>query len=129
MEQDSQRSCSLGMLKISCMWLTFRGQPTTQCNCLFGKADVGWLWHRRLVPCQHENFAKSPQGKPHCWTKRKCFFFQRSCFAGLVLKERCMILPIQARPLFHQRGSWSSFMWISLVLFMKIALVGRNIVW
>jgi gag-pre-integrase-like protein/integrase-like protein/Pol polyprotein len=27
----------------------FSGQATTSAMCLFGKADVGWLWHRRLA--------------------------------------------------------------------------------
>ena len=36
-------------------------------------------------------------------------------FVGLVLKERCMILPIRPRLSFHPRGSWSSSMWIFLV--------------
>src|SRR3954462_14960254 len=27
----------------------FLGQTTTRAMCLFGKADVGWLWHRRLA--------------------------------------------------------------------------------
>ena len=26
----------------------FSGSTNTQAMCLFGKADVGWLWHRRL---------------------------------------------------------------------------------
>ena len=26
----------------------FSGSTNTQTMCLFGKADVGWLWHRRL---------------------------------------------------------------------------------
>src|SRR4051812_6186956 len=30
-------------------------------------------------PCQYENFSKSPQGWPYCWTKIKCFLRQRSC--------------------------------------------------
>ena len=25
------------------------GTTTTSAMCLFGKADVGWLWHRRLA--------------------------------------------------------------------------------
>ena len=27
----------------------FSGKTTTSAMCLFGKADVGWLWHRRLA--------------------------------------------------------------------------------
>ena len=27
----------------------FSGSTNTQAICLFGKADVGWLWHRRKV--------------------------------------------------------------------------------
>ena len=27
----------------------FSGQTTTNSMCLFRKADVGWLWHRRLA--------------------------------------------------------------------------------
>ena len=50
-------------------------------------------------------------------------------FVGVVLKERCTTPPIQARPLYLPRGSWSSFMWISLVLPLIRVLVGRNIVW
>ena len=26
----------------------FSGSTTTQAMCLFGRADMGWLWHRRL---------------------------------------------------------------------------------
>jgi hypothetical protein len=36
--------------------------------------------------------------------------FAKIVFAGLVFKEKCMTLPIQARPLFHPREFWSSFM-------------------
>jgi hypothetical protein len=27
----------------------FSGKTTTSAMCLFGKANVGWLWHRRLA--------------------------------------------------------------------------------
>ena len=27
----------------------FSGKTTSNSMCLFGKADVGWLWHRRLA--------------------------------------------------------------------------------
>jgi hypothetical protein len=61
----------------------FSGKTTTSAMCLFGKADAGWIWHCRLAPCQHENFEKSSQGRPHSRTKRKCLFCQRSCLQGL----------------------------------------------
>ncbi|KAK1618264.1 hypothetical protein QYE76_023781 [Lolium multiflorum] len=32
----------------------FSGTTTTSAMCLFGKADVGWLWHRRLAHTKDE---------------------------------------------------------------------------
>src|SRR3954447_21990670 len=46
--ESLSRLLSLGMSKTICMWWTFRGKTTTKEICLFGKADEGWLWHRRL---------------------------------------------------------------------------------
>jgi hypothetical protein len=65
----------------------FSGKTTTNAMCLFGKADVGWLLASPTSPCQHENFAKPSQGRPHTQTKRKCFFCQRSYLQGLCSRK------------------------------------------
>jgi len=46
----------------------FSGKTTTSATCLIAKADVGWLWHRRLA---HVNMRtlQIPHGWPHTWTK------------------------------------------------------------
>jgi hypothetical protein len=79
-------------------------------------------------PCQHENFANSSEGI-HILELKEVFLLPKIVFARLVLKEKCMSLPIQERPLFHPIGFWSSFMWIYLVLPLMKALVGRSIAW
>ena len=53
----------------------FSGSTNTQAICLFGKADMGWLWHRRLAHVNMRTLQQSSQGWPHSWTKRECFFF------------------------------------------------------
>ena len=38
-----------GHLENNLYVVDFSGKTTTEEMCLFGKADVGWLWHRRLA--------------------------------------------------------------------------------
>jgi hypothetical protein len=106
----------------------FSKKTTTSEMCLFGKADVGWLWHRRLAHVNMRTLQSLHKGG-HILGLKESFLFPKIVFAGLVFKEKCMTLPTQARLLFLPRGFWSSFMWISLVLRLMQVLVGRNIVW
>jgi hypothetical protein len=53
-------------LKVAFVWhiennlyvVDFSGKTTTSAMCLFGKADVGWLWHRRLAHVNMRTFCK-----------------------------------------------------------------------
>ncbi|KAK1606057.1 hypothetical protein QYE76_029730 [Lolium multiflorum] len=40
----------------------FSGTTTTSAMCLFGKADVGWLWHRRLAHINMRNLQSLHKG-------------------------------------------------------------------
>ena len=106
----------------------FSGSTNTQAICLFGKADVGWLWHRRLSHVNMRTLQSLHKGG-HILGLKDNISFSRVVFVGLVLKERCMILPTQATPSSHQRGYWNFFMLISLVPYRNRVLVGRSIVW
>jgi hypothetical protein len=106
----------------------FSRKTTTSAMCLFGKADVGWLWHRRLAHVNMKTLQSLHKGG-HILGLKESVSFPKIVFAGLVFKEKCMNLPTQARLLFIPRGFWSPFMWISLVLLLMQALVGRNIAW
>ena len=43
-------------------------------NVLIRKGWHGMVVASPPISCQYENLANSPQGRPHCWTERKCFF-------------------------------------------------------
>jgi hypothetical protein len=40
----------------------FSGKTNTSAMCLFGKADVGWLWHRRLAHVNMTNLQSLHKG-------------------------------------------------------------------
>jgi hypothetical protein len=43
--------------------VNFSGKITTNVMCLFGKTNVDWLWHRRLVHFNMKTL-QNPQEKP-----------------------------------------------------------------
>ena len=45
----SLRVAFVGHVEHELYVVDFSGATTSQAMCLFGKADVGWLWHRRLA--------------------------------------------------------------------------------
>jgi hypothetical protein len=106
----------------------FSGKSTTSAMCLFGKADVGWLWHHRLA---HVNMrtSQSLHKGGHILGLKENVSFAKDRVCRACVQGKCMTLPTQARLLFLPIGFWSSFMWISLVLLLMQVLVGRNIAW
>src|SRR4051812_29162626 len=49
MWSKSLKVAFIGYVEHELCVVEFSGQATTSAMCLFGKADVGWLWHRRLA--------------------------------------------------------------------------------
>jgi hypothetical protein len=104
----------------------FSGETTTSAMCLFGKVDVGWLWHHQLAHVNMRTLQSLHKGG-HILGLKESVSFAKDHLCRACVEERCTTLPIQARLLFHPRGFWSSFMWISLVLPLMQTLVGRSI--
>jgi hypothetical protein len=44
----SRKVAFVGHIENNLYVVDFSGETTTSAMCLFGKADVGWFWHRRL---------------------------------------------------------------------------------
>ena len=64
----------------------FYGSANTQEICLFGKADVGWLWHRRLSRVNMRTL-QSFHKVGNILGLKENVSFPETIFAGLVLKE------------------------------------------
>ena len=64
----------------------FSGNPSTHAICLYVKADVGWLWHRRLAHVNMKALQSLYTGGPRPWTKIH-FLCQRSCVLGRYRRE------------------------------------------
>ena len=56
----------------------FSGSTNTQAICLFGKADVGWLWHRRLSHVNMRTLQSLHKGDHILGLKDNVFFFSRN---------------------------------------------------
>jgi hypothetical protein len=81
----------------------FLGKTTTSAMCLFGKTDVGWLWHRRLAHVNMRTLQSLHKGGHILGLKENVSFAKdRVCRAYILGK--CMTLPIQARLSFLPRG-------------------------
>ncbi|KAK1685598.1 hypothetical protein QYE76_046446 [Lolium multiflorum] len=60
----------------------FSGTTTTSTMCLFGKADVGWLWHRRLAHVNMRTLQSLHKGNHIVGLmKNMCFAKDRVCRA------------------------------------------------
>ena len=55
----------------------FSGSANAQAVCLFGKADVGWLWHRRLSHVNMRTLQSLHKGGHIVGLKENVSFFQR----------------------------------------------------
>ena len=105
----------------------FSGKTTTNAICLFGKADEGWLLHRRLGHVNMITLQSLHKGNHIVGLKDSVSIAKDRVCGTCVEGKMHDSLHIQARPSFHPRGSWSSSMWISLVLLLMRVLVQRNI--
>ena len=61
----------------------FSGKTTTNAICLFGKADEGWLWHRRLGHVNMRTLQSLHKGNHIVGLKDSVSIFQRSCLQGM----------------------------------------------
>jgi hypothetical protein len=64
----------------------FSGKTTTSAMCLFGKADVGWLWHRRLAYVNMRTLRSIQKGGHILGLKESVYFAKdhvcRACVQG-----------------------------------------------
>ena len=72
----------VGYVESNLYVVDFSGKTTTNAICLFGKADEGWLWHRRLGHVNMRTLQSLHKGN-HIVGQRFCVFFQISCLQGL----------------------------------------------
>ena len=118
----------VGYIENELFVVDFSGSTNSQTMCLFGKADMGWLWHRRLSHVNMRTLQSLHKGG-HIVGLKENVSFSRDRLCRACVEGKMHDSPILSRHLSHQRGYWNFFMWISLVLCMKIALEGRNIAW
>jgi hypothetical protein len=106
----------------------FSGKTISGPMCLFGKADVGWLWHRRLAHVNMRTLQSLQKGGHILGLKDNVSFAKdrvcRACVEGKMHDS-----PHRGRLLCHRRGSWNYSMWIYLDRLLMQVLVGRNTAW
>ena len=110
----------------------FSGNTNTAVMCLIAKADVGWLWHRRLAHVNMRSLQSLYTGGHILGLNDVSFAKDRVCRACMEGKMHetnhpsKTIISSKREILF---GNRVSFIWISLVLHLMQVLVGRNIAW
>ncbi|KAK1667199.1 hypothetical protein QYE76_055358 [Lolium multiflorum] len=60
----------------------FSGTTTSSAMCLFGKADVGWLWHRRLAHVNMRTLQSLHKGNHIMGLMENVSFATRACVEG-----------------------------------------------
>ena len=103
----------------------FSKETTQVATLLMAKADMGWLWHRRLAHVGMRNLHNLVKGEHVVGITN--VNFPKIVLVVLALLERCMKSITPRRPSSPPRGPLSSFTWISLDLPHMIVLGARNI--
>ena len=107
----------------------FSGKPTTSAMCLFGKADVGWLWHRRLAHVNMRTLQSLHKGGHILGLKDNVSFAKdRVCRACIEGKMHDISPSKQDHHFIQEDLGAPSCGSLWSVHLMKV-LVGRNIVW
>jgi hypothetical protein len=83
----------IGNIENNLYVVDFSGKTTTSAMCLFGKADVGWLWHRQL---DHVNMIilQSLHKGGHILGLKESVSFAKDRVCRACVEGRCMTLPI-----------------------------------
>jgi hypothetical protein len=76
----------IGHIENNLYVVDFSGKTTTSAMCLFGKADVGWLWHHRLAHVNMRNLQSLHKGGNILRPKESVSFAKdrvcRACIQG-----------------------------------------------
>jgi hypothetical protein len=125
---NSLKVAFVGHIENNLYVVDFSGKTTISAMCLFGKADVGWLWHRRLAHVNMRTLQSLHKGCHILGLKEDVSFAKdRVCRACILGKMHDSLH--SSKTIISSKRFWSFFMWISLVLPLMQVLVGRNIVW
>lgn len=108
--------------------MDFSGVSTTNAMCLFGKADVGWLWHRRLVHVNMRTLQSLHKGG-HILGLKDHVSFAKDHICRACIEGKMHDMHHKRKTIISSKGIFSSSMLISLEPFMMKASVGINIVW
>jgi hypothetical protein len=117
----------VGYVKNGLYVVDFSEKPTTAAICLIAKADVGWLWHRRLAHINMRALQNHYTGGHILGLKDVSFAKDRVC--RVCIEGKMHEQAIQARLLYLTRGAWSSSTWISSDPPLMQVLVAKSIAW
>jgi hypothetical protein len=126
-KMDDESMVFKGFRYINLYLVDFTYKDANLRTCLFTKASLGWIWHRRLAHVGMSTLKKVL--KKDMVRGLRMLYLKRTSLVVHVKLESKLLTHILQKLLCQHHGHWNCFTWIYLDQQLMLVLVATSTVW